>query len=106
MTAERLFVYGSLKRGERHHGELAGARFLGEAETPPGYALVALGDYLALVPQAGAGSVVGELYELPSERFFALDEFEGSHYERVSLTVVVLFGAEKVKALAYVKRAR
>jgi gamma-glutamylaminecyclotransferase len=106
MTAERLFVYGSLKRGERHHRELAGARFLGEAKTLAGYALVALGDYLALVQKAGAGSVVGELYELPFERFSALDEFEGPEYERVWLEVEVRSDAEKVKALAYVKRAR
>ena len=104
MTTERLFVYGSLKRGGLHHAELAGALFLGEAKTLPGYALVPLGEYLALVPQAEAGSVVGELYELGQERFSALDEFEGPEYERVTLEV--LFGAEKSKALAYVKRAR
>lgn len=104
MTAERLFVYGSLKRGERHHGELAGARFLGPAETLPGYTLVSLGQYSALVAEPGAGSVAGELYELPEARFLALDELEGDEYARVALEV--RFGAETVKALAYVKRAR
>jgi gamma-glutamylcyclotransferase (GGCT)/AIG2-like uncharacterized protein YtfP len=104
MRAARLFVYGSLKRAGLHHAELGGARFLGEAKTLAGYALVPLGEYLALVPQAEAGSVVGELFELASERLPALDEFEGAEYERIALEV--LFEAEKVKALAYVKRAR
>jgi gamma-glutamylcyclotransferase (GGCT)/AIG2-like uncharacterized protein YtfP len=104
MTAELLFVYGSLKRSGRHHAELAGARFLGEARTPPGYALVPLGEYLALVPRAEAGSVVGELFELDSARLAALDEFEGPGYERIALEV--LLGQKKVHALAYLRRAR
>lgn len=50
MASVRLFVYGSLKRGGRHHDELDGAVFLGEATTLPGYRLEPLGEYLALVP--------------------------------------------------------
>jgi gamma-glutamylcyclotransferase (GGCT)/AIG2-like uncharacterized protein YtfP len=99
----RLFVYGSLKRGGRHHSELAGARFLGDATTAPGYSLVQLGTYLALVP-GGAGTVVGEVFELESARLSALDAFEGPEYERVSLEV--LLGATSTKALAYAKRSR
>jgi gamma-glutamylcyclotransferase (GGCT)/AIG2-like uncharacterized protein YtfP len=49
MGRVRLFVYGSLKRGGRHHDELAGAVFLGLATTLPGYRLEPLGEYLALV---------------------------------------------------------
>ena len=49
MGSVRLFVYGSLKRGGRHHDELAGAVFLGPATTVPGYRLEPLGEYLALV---------------------------------------------------------
>ncbi len=109
----RLFVYGSLKRAGRHHSELAGARFLGEATTTPGYSLVPLGDYLALVPESGAGSVVGEVFELDSARLSALDDFEGPEYERVSLEVLLLSAgagrgssAIRTKVLAYVKGSR
>jgi gamma-glutamylcyclotransferase (GGCT)/AIG2-like uncharacterized protein YtfP len=90
----RLFVYGSLKREGRHHDELeaAGATFLGEAETWPGYRLVALNetdDYLALV-HAGLNApnvVSGELFELPESRLPALDAFEGDAYTRAALKV-------------------
>jgi gamma-glutamylcyclotransferase (GGCT)/AIG2-like uncharacterized protein YtfP len=81
----RLFVYGSLRRGERHHDELeaAGATFLGEAETAPGYRLEAVGEYLALVLHPAEADVVqGELYEIPTSQLPALDAFEGDAYIR------------------------
>lgn len=106
MPTVRLFVYGSLKRDGRHHSELAGARFLGDATTAPGYSLVQLGTYLALVPK-GAGTVVGELFELESAKLSALDDFEGPEYERVSLEVLLPgASASSIKALAYAKRSR
>jgi gamma-glutamylcyclotransferase (GGCT)/AIG2-like uncharacterized protein YtfP len=78
-----LFVYGSLKRGGRHHAELRGARFLGEASTAPGYALEALGEYLALVARPHAvGAVPGELFQVDAELLALLDEFEGPDYRR------------------------
>jgi gamma-glutamylcyclotransferase (GGCT)/AIG2-like uncharacterized protein YtfP len=83
-----LFVYGSLRRGERHHGELRGARFLGEFETMPGYGLTSVGEYRALVPDpTGAGVVRGELFEIDSALLPALDEFEGDAYLRRELAV-------------------
>lgn len=85
-----LFVYGSLKRGGRHHDELEGATFLGLAETGPGYRLEPLGEYLALVPAAGEGCVPGELFEVPLAKLPALDAFEGDAYERGELPVRLL----------------
>ncbi len=38
-----LFVYGTLKRGERANRLLSGQRFVGAAETEPRYRLVDLG---------------------------------------------------------------
>lgn len=108
----RLFVYGSLKRGFRHHEELAGLECLGEVATAPGYRLVRYGDYPALVrlhPSAAepgasdgprarderralevgveAGVVQGELYAVPEDRLPALDAFEEcpSLYQRESI---------------------
>ena len=121
----RLFVYGSLKRDGRHHQELAGARFLGLAETAAGYRLEALGDcdYLALVPATGPGgagstTVTGELFEVDEARLPALDAFEGDAYYRAELEVQVLGGendaqraqtgeqfTKRVFALAYLKNA-
>ena len=96
MPSVRLFVYGSLKRGALHHGELGGARFLGEAETAPGYSLTALGPYWALIATPDSGSVVpGELFEVPDVRLPALDEFEGEGYARGAVFVRRLHPGEK-----------
>jgi gamma-glutamylcyclotransferase (GGCT)/AIG2-like uncharacterized protein YtfP len=123
----RLFVYGSLKRGGRHHDELqaAGATFLGEAETVPGYRLEALNatesetenEYLALVstgPTAAAPAhvVSGELFEVPESQLPALDAFEGDAYSRgvVKLrdprTRAIAIEEASAESLAYFKKAR
>jgi len=103
----RLFVYGSLKRGGRHHEELAGATFLGEAETVPGYRLEALGEYWALVPvvRPAPGDVVqGEVFEVPLAKLPALDAFEGDAYIRAPLAL--RGGSPAQESLAYFKKAR
>lgn len=105
MAVRLLFVYGSLKRAGRHHAELLGARFTGEARTGPGYVLEALGDYVALVERAGAAGVPGELFEVDETRLAALDEFEGEAYARAALQVTRQNG-ENVSALAYLRRTR
>lgn len=76
-----LFVYGSLKRGFRHHDLLLGARFRCEVETAAGYQLVLLGEYPALA-EGGDGAVTGELYSIENELLARLDRFEGPEYER------------------------
>lgn len=80
VTVLRLFVYGSLRRGERHHDELSGAEFLGASVTAPSYRVVEHGGYPALAP--GAVAISGELYAVPSSLVPALDAFEGCSYRR------------------------
>jgi gamma-glutamylcyclotransferase (GGCT)/AIG2-like uncharacterized protein YtfP len=70
-----VFVYGSLRRGARHHDELAGATFVGESRTEPGYCLVRQGEYPAL-REGGTGAVAGELYLVSDELLARLDVFE------------------------------
>jgi len=113
----RLFVYGSLKRGGRHHAELRGARFVAEARTAPGYALPELSStYLALVGpnftlaglqkgEEGEG-IPGELFELSSADMPALDEFEGDDYERRKVTLSAEHSGGFREALAYFRKAR
>lgn len=110
MTSVRLFVYGSLKRGARHHAELEGCRFLREVCTARGFAVVQQGErqregeseYLALVrvPEA-ASTVRGELFEVAEAFLPALDEFEGEGYERGE----VILEGEIGSALAYFKKS-
>jgi gamma-glutamylcyclotransferase (GGCT)/AIG2-like uncharacterized protein YtfP len=121
MASVLLFVYGSLKRGGRHHAELAGARFVGEAETAPGHALTVLGEYLALVRTSGGGAgevgagageaqpsdrVQGELFEVADVCLPALDEFEGHGYERAKVALSAEHSRGFREALAYFRKAR
>lgn len=79
----RLFVYGSLKCGQKHHGELRGARLLASVATAPKYVLLNLGAYPALA--YGAEVVFGELYAVESDTLTLLDEFEGEAYCRAEV---------------------
>jgi gamma-glutamylcyclotransferase (GGCT)/AIG2-like uncharacterized protein YtfP len=71
-----LFVYGTLLSGEVNHHLLAGARFLGEAESAPAFELVDLGSFPGLV-SGFATAVQGELYAVPPPLLAVLDDFEG-----------------------------
>ena len=71
-----LFVYGMLKRGQRNHFLMRGARFLGEAVTAPEYTLLDLGPFPGLIP-GGSTAVHGELYEVVPELLERLDRHEG-----------------------------
>ena len=70
-----LFVYGTLRRGQSNHSQLADARFIAEARTEPRFELVDLGGYPALV-EGGSTAISGELYELDGDLLARLDEFE------------------------------
>lgn len=86
MSQVRLFVYGSLKRGFVHHEKLAGASFVYEVQTAPGYSLYLYQGYPALVKD-GAGVVSGELFYVTSGMLPALDTFEDvpDLYQRAEL---------------------
>lgn len=73
-----LFVYGTLKRGERNHRLLADQRFLGAATTAPRYRVIDLGPYPGLVRDESAGLAVhGELFAVDECALGELDDFEG-----------------------------
>ena len=73
---ERLFVYGTLMKGEPNHHELSAAVHLGPAVTTKGFELVLMGVYPALV-RGGVGVVLGELYRIDRSLLAVLDRFEG-----------------------------
>lgn len=73
-----LFVYGTLKRGERNHRLLADQRFLGPATTAPRYRVIDLGPYPGLIRTGSAGLAVrGELFAVSECCLAELDDFEG-----------------------------
>ncbi len=71
-----LFVYGTLKRGQRNHGLMREARFLGETVTEPRYTLFDLGSFPGMI-SGGNTAVQGELYEVGPELLARLDRHEG-----------------------------
>lgn len=88
--AEKVFVYGTLRKGDERAHFLDGARLLG-TRTLEGFDLFDLGSYPGVIH--GSGTVVGELYELASDHALVLlDHVEGIHarpplYKRISVEV-------------------
>lgn len=71
----RVFVYGTLMRGEAAHHLLGAADFRGTAALPPRYTLLDCGWYPALV-EGGETAVQGEVFDVDHDRLPALDAFE------------------------------
>lgn len=86
-----IFVYGSLRRGEQHHGQMEGAEFVGERRTRAFYRVVTYVEgYPALVRAAEGGlPISGELYGVTNEHLARLDEFEEcpTLYQRQSVSL-------------------
>ncbi len=72
----RVFVYGTLLRGEPNHHLLADAELLGEARTEPVFDLVSLGAFPAMIA-GGETAVAGEIYEVDPPTLDTLDRLEG-----------------------------
>jgi len=72
----RVFVYGSLQRGEGNHRMMNGARFVARARTEPAFELFDLGAFPAMA-MSGSTAIAGELYEVDADLLKRLDVFEG-----------------------------
>lgn len=99
----RVFVYGSLMRGEHNARHLDGATWLGMARTEDRFALVDLGAYPGLVD--GDGAMLGEVYAVDDAALARLDVFEDVPrlYERVP---VALRGGHDAMTYRYVHAHR
>jgi gamma-glutamylaminecyclotransferase len=71
----RVFVYGTLLRGEVNHYLLAGAEFLGPHRTDACYTLYDLGAYPGL-SRGGRTAVTGEVYRVDEAGMRQLDRLE------------------------------
>ena len=96
-VTERVFVYGTLRRGGSNTWRMAAGRCLGVALVPG--RLYQVSWYPALVLDAGAGMVTGEIWEMPAAAMPDLDRFEGisaegerGEYRRVKATVADALG--------------
>lgn len=73
-----VFVYGTLKRGQRSHHLLAGQEFVCAARTLPSYRLYDLGPYPCLKEDSTSGTCVhGEVWRVDEATLRRLDEYEG-----------------------------
>lgn len=75
MAAERVFTYGTLRRGEPAAALMADASLLATAVTEPHFTLFDLGAYPAVVA-GGQTAIVGELYAVSPAMLRLLDDFE------------------------------
>ena len=84
---EVFFVYGTLKRGERLHDHLKGAKYLGRGKLR-NFGLYKVSWYPGIVPEKGA-KVEGELYLIDETTLKLLDQLEdeGREYRRVRVWV-------------------
>ena len=116
----KLFVYGSLKSGYQHAGEMRGAHLLGAAHTLDPAWLFQVDDYPALVypsaqpgwlatpdSSAGPGLISGEVYEIGEVLLAHLDRFEDAPqlYQRRSISVVLEATDVPLTTDTYVMRA-
>lgn len=87
-NCNRVFVYGTLMRGQRAHHLLAGGRCLG-AFVLENYAMHHLGRYPGIKPCPGE-RVYGEVYEVDDDAVEQMDRYEGngSLYNRVCARAV------------------
>jgi gamma-glutamylaminecyclotransferase len=88
VTKVRVFVYGSLRRGQGNHSIIGVATCVGEARTLRGFTLYDLGPFPALV-HGGMSAVVGEVYEVDEPLLARLDRLEGCPrlYQRQGITL-------------------
>lgn len=71
----RVFVYGTLMRGQLNHHWMRGAERLGGARSPRGFSLWSLGQYPVACPE-GVGCIRGEVYRLDPAHLYRLDVLE------------------------------
>jgi len=78
MARTLLFVYGTLKSGQKNHHFLRGQIFVGPGLTLARYRLWQPSWYPALNEVPGQGSAVhGEVWSVDDDALAAMDEFEG-----------------------------
>ncbi len=102
MSKTILFLYGTLKRGQKNHHFLAGQEFLGVATTMPLYRLFGLGWHPGMVFDDNQGvEIRGELWAVDDAALATMDEFEGVPHTFVREDVVVRDCFETVQAYLF-----
>lgn len=82
----RVFVYGTLKSGQRNAHYMHGARYLGRHVTARRYSMFEFGGYPA-VCERGGHAISGEVYLVDERRFRRIDDLEWypHFYQRIEI---------------------
>jgi len=94
MEKYKVFVYGSLMRGEFNHYILERSIYLGRSTTLKKYTLYDLGAFPAVV-EGGNTSIVGEVFEVSGLTLMNLDALE-SHPQFYRRRLIELSGGQVV----------
>ena len=83
----RVFVYGTLKRGQRNDHFLHGAEFLGRHSTEENFSMYEFEDYPAVCLR-GSHAITGEVYHIGDRQFRMLDDLEWypHFYQRIEIS--------------------
>lgn len=104
----KLFVYGTLKKGQCRSSQLSGRLIAEQISTLPDYRMYRLDGYPGLVEvQPGMGaSIIGELWEIDQECLHRIDRLEGvdeRYYQRREIRLASPFENDRVEAYFYLK---
>lgn len=97
----KVFVYGTLKKGHGNHPFLADQKYLGKGEIGKEFTLYRDTILPYLVRKDGEGAV-GEVYEVQDERMPMLDMLEGHPHVYNREKVEIKIDGEKDTAWVYV----
>lgn len=96
----RLFVYGTLMRGQCANYYLDGARFVGTYRLG-GYAMYNLGHFPGIKEDVKE-SVIGEVYEITTQMLPQMDRYEGEGSLYIRKQVTVSNSEDSISAYAYI----
>ena len=103
----KIFVYGTLKRGQPLHYALHGQTYVGEARTLPHFRLFSLGEYPGLVNAERPGdglAIEGEVWDVDPCCLAELDEIEAvdeGEYARIPVPLQEPFQDVAVQGYLY-----
>ena len=107
---QRIFVYGTLKRGSRYSRYMIGQDFIGEARTEPRFHLVDCGGYPGMFPVEHDGrSIHGEVWDVDEKCRAALDVLEdvaGGEYAFVQIPLLAPFDWEIIHGYIHLRASK
>lgn len=107
---QRIFIYGTLKRGDCNARFMVDQDFIGEACSEPRYRMVDCGGYPGMFPVDENGvSIHGEVWdvdELCRARLDVLEDVAGGEYEAAPISLLAPFNGQEVITYVFLRPAK